>query len=303
MSPPRLTRAPQPAARAILAAARSAASAFAVAPRSSSTPGGILAVCRSSSSSSRRQSTTAANFGANLRPSRPATRANVVSYPARRSVRPTIGLTIPSVSSAARTATESASRRSALTWRGSPRAWFRWASSESERKRLAARSSSSSSRTRSARAAGSATGSVTTTRAVVPIASNTEAWSAVTSLPRLQPAAPPPPRGVQQARAAPLGHHQAESPKARSRAARASSRPLREWRTQSGRPSSDASSPPRALRSHRTARQTAQSQLGGAVVLCPRLGARTSTARRRASCRSPSLWSMREEDQSEMKSR
>jgi hypothetical protein len=259
MSPPRLTRAPQPAARAIVAAARSAASAFAVAPRSSSTPGGILAVCRSSSSSSRRQSTTAVNFGANLRPSRPATRANVVSYPARRSVRPTMGLTIPSVSSAARTATESASSRSGLTGRASPWARLSRTSSESERKRLAARSSSSSSCMRSARAAGSATGSVTTTRAVVPIASNAaEAWGAVTSPPRSRPVVPSSTRAVPQAQPDPPAHHPAVSPKARSHAAQAGSQPLREWPAQVGQPSSYASSPLRARRRHRTAPQRAR---------------------------------------------
>ena len=51
MSPPRLTSTPQPAAAAMRTAARSAANALAVAPRSSSTPAGTRAVRRAGSSS------------------------------------------------------------------------------------------------------------------------------------------------------------------------------------------------------------------------------------------------------------
>ena len=174
MSPPRLTSAPQPPTLAAAAAARSAAHALAVAPRSSRTPAGIRIEqpARSSTIVCHPQRTRAviaaaasgcAPGGSSRRQSR--------SYPASSRARPTVGSTSPPVSSAARSATSSASISRGPACVGRPARAFTLESSESARKRLHARSIAASSPSTAARAGSSASGSVTRSTTLVPSAS------------------------------------------------------------------------------------------------------------------------------------
>ena len=124
MSPPRLTRTPQPRCRAISSAQRSAAQALAVAPRSScappaSRPGGPVSSC------TLRQPGTAGRsggggYGAGRRAGQPGWHRphrlgrSRGRSPAPASARPQVGSTSPSVSRAARRASASRSANSSL---------------------------------------------------------------------------------------------------------------------------------------------------------------------------------------------
>ncbi len=169
MSPPRLTSTPQPNSAATRAADRSAASALAVAPRSSMTPAGTVTWRRAASSRTCRQPPAGAS-GRRKGRVRPRARAQSWSYPSPTRDSPQVGSTSPSVSSAPASATFSASANRALTGTGRPRAWLTRESSESDRKREQAASIAASSAARTRPAESRASGSVTSSVAEVPSA-------------------------------------------------------------------------------------------------------------------------------------
>ena len=189
-----------PTASCARAAARSAANAFAVAPRSSRTPAGTVSTARSSSSSHvlparrpyqpwggrlvRRVPRSAGGDGPARSPP-PAddrTRAMSRSYPAATSACPRVGSTAPSVSRAPRSAAATADASTSDTSYEPPPAAASRLTSESGRNRLHAASTSATTASTSARAAPSAacarTASSpgrTTSRAVPP---HSDHWSA-----------------------------------------------------------------------------------------------------------------------------
>ena len=153
MSPPRETRTATPVDSEISRATRSAVSAFADAPRSSSTPAGRRAVREPGSSSISAQRPDGTNVAATSEPSRSATLrerpvvAGEAAWPSR-----------PSDRRARRSCVRCrARRREPPRGRGrpvvgAPAARFNRCSSESGRNRLHARSTARSSRRRVARA-------------------------------------------------------------------------------------------------------------------------------------------------------
>ena len=163
------TRTEEPVARQAVAAARSAASAFAVAPRSISTPAGTRTREAFRSSSTRRQpaaGTSSIRAGSR----RETTTRKSASQPSARIDAPTVGSTAPSVACAACSAAAIASRRSGLTAVQRPPRQPSRTISESSRKRLQARSIAASSRSRTSIASASASGSTIVISAVVPSA-------------------------------------------------------------------------------------------------------------------------------------
>ena len=170
MSPPSDTRtAPPRIARCALAAARSAAKALPVDPRSSSTPGGRAMVRLSRSKRMLRQPGT----GSTRKVSGPALRARrgkSSSYPTTRIALPTVGSTAPSLSRAARRDAATASANRALTATGRPWCAFTVASSLSGRKRLYARSTARSVSLTAVEAGPSAAAPLTSTCTDVPSA-------------------------------------------------------------------------------------------------------------------------------------
>ena len=162
-SPPRLTSTPVAEACAAHCALRSAASAFAVAPRSSSTSRSTRTVRRSVSSSIRRQPGTGANRARNEAPLRSCTLREACGRSRRgaASVR-RWGRRARRSMAAAETATSIASNRSGLTATGPvPASALSRTSSESLRNRLHAASSSASCRSSSSRAAARPSASAT----------------------------------------------------------------------------------------------------------------------------------------------
>src|SRR5450631_2267688 len=169
MSPPRLTRAPQPSTRAIPSADRSAAQALAVAPRSTRTPAGTVSRLVASSRWICRHCGTWFTV-TRTAPSWAGTEAKSRSYPIASIVRPTVGSTRPSVSTAPRNAARTAPASSALTVVGWPALASSLISSESSRNRLQAASRAARSSASIDRAESSCAGSVTTSLIVVPMA-------------------------------------------------------------------------------------------------------------------------------------
>ena len=172
MSPPRLTSTPLPSSSAMRRAARSAANALPVAPRSSSTPRGMRIVRRSRSSRTCRQLVGAPAQAHDLPPSVVGPDQGEVAVVAERAERAADRGVDGARSSprprAARSAT--ASKRTLLTPTGAPAPAFTAFSSEVGRKRLHARSIARAPRAGGRPLAGAPTRSATVTWAVVPSA-------------------------------------------------------------------------------------------------------------------------------------
>ena len=186
MSPPRLTRTPpRPVARHAAAAARSAPSPLAVAPRSRQTPAGSRSR-RPSSVTQRQPGTGPGTAAGQAGPGSAAMDAKSRSYPSALSAPPTVGSTMPPVHRAAARATRIASASPGLTQCTRRRERRMREISESSRNRLASRSSRSSSASTAPSAAARPSGGQSATRASVPRAFRTATATAEPAFARLQ---------------------------------------------------------------------------------------------------------------------